>query len=183
MDESEIVKLYFLRDEKALSETREKYGSLIKGLVYGILRCEQDSEECVSDVYFRLWRSIPPAKPDSLKAYALKIARNEALMKLRGKKAGKRGFGADVPLSELEDILPDKNIPDGSEGWIKELISGFVGELSQDARLIFIRRYWFFDSVEEIASRYGFGRSKVKSSLRASRERLRKRLKEEGVVL
>ncbi len=183
MDETEIVKLYFQRDEKALSETREKYGSLIKGLVYGILRCEQDCEECVSDVYFTLWRSIPPAKPDSLKAYALKTARNEALMKLRGKKAQKRGFGADVPLSELEEVLPDKNIPDGSEGWIKELISGFIGELSQDSRIIFIRRYWFFDSIDEIASRCGFSRSKVKSSLRASRERLRKRLKEEGVVL
>ncbi len=183
LDETEIVKLYFSRDENALSATRQQYGGLLKKLVFGILRCEQDCEECLSDVYFRLWSTIPPLKPDSLKAYALKIARTEALMKLRSQKARKRGRGLNVSLSELEDILPDKNIPDGSENEIKEIISDFLGELGGDARIIFVRRYWFFDSVKEIAERFNFSESKVKSSLRASREKLRKRLEDEGVVL
>lgn len=183
MNETEIVNLYFSRDENALSATRRQYGGLLKSLIFGILRCEQDSEECLSDVYFKLWRTIPPVKPDSLKAYAMKIARTEALMKLRSKKALKRNSSLDISLSELEDILPDKNIPDGSENEIKRIISDFLGELSRDARIIFVRRYWFFDSVKEISGRFGFSQSKVKSSLRNSRERLRKRLEEEGVVL
>ncbi len=183
VDENELIELYFSRDERALEETSRRFGGLLKGLVFGILRSEQDCEECLSDVYFKLWSSIPPVRPRSLKAYALKIARTDALMLLRKKKAKKRGSGAEISLSELEDILPDKSAPDGSEAEIREILDSFLGELGSDARKIFLRRYWFFDSVAEIARRYGFSESKVKSSLRASRERLAKRMKEEGVVL
>lgn len=183
MEESEIVRLFFARDENALALTRRLYGRLLHRLVFGILRCEQDCEECLSDVYFKLWNAIPPLVPDSLKAYALKVARTDALMKLRSKKALKRGESLSVPLSELEDILPDSRVPDGAEGEIKEIVNAFLGELGRDARIIFVRRYWYFDSVKEIAARCGFSQSKVKSSLHASRERLRRRLEEEGVEL
>lgn len=183
VDETELIDLYFSRDEEALSLTQRHYGGMLRMLVFKILRSEQDCDECLSDVYFKLWNTIPPVRPDSFKAYALRIARTEALMFLRKRKAKKRGIGLELSLSELEEILPDKNVPDGSEMEIKEIINSFLGDLSDDARKIFLRKYWFFDSVAEISRRYNFSVSKVKSSLRASRERLVKRLKEEGVVL
>lgn len=183
MDESEIVRMYFSRDENALSATERQYGVLLKRLVFGILRSEGDCEECLSDVYFKLWSTIPPLSPDSLKAYALKVARSEALMKLRKKTAKKRRCEAEISLSELEDILPDKSAQDSSESEIREILNRFLGELDRDARIIFVRRYWYFDSVKEISLRFGFTQSKVKSSLRYTRERLRKFLIKEGVVL
>lgn len=183
MDENELTELYFSRDEMAVSLTQRQYGGILKVLIFGILRSEQDCEECLSDVYFKLWNTIPPLRPDSFKAYALRVARNEALMTLRKRKAKKRGDGAKLSLTELEDILPDKDITDGSDGEIKEIINAFLGELSDDARKIFVRKYWYFDSISEISNRYNFSESKVKSSLRVSRERLRRRLKKEGVVL
>ena len=183
LDENELIKLYFSRDEKALSETQRQFGGLLGRLVMGILRCEQDCEECLSDVYFKLWSTIPPLKPDSFKAYAVKIARNEALMKLRRKNARKRDPSLEISLNELEDILPDKDIPDGSEHEIRDIINDFLEDLNADSRIIFIRKYWYFDSLSEISKRFGFSESKIKSSLCASRKKLKKRLKKEGVVL
>ena len=183
MDEAELIKLYFSRDESALTLTKSLYGGILKKLVFGILCSEEDSEECLSDVYFKLWSTIPPVEPKSFKAYALKIARTEALMALRKKTAKKRSGGTRISLDELSDILPDKSAPDGTEGEIVAIINSFLEDLSPDSRKIFLRKYWFFDSVEEISRRYNFSRSKVKSSLRSSRERLRERLKQEGVVL
>ena len=183
MEENELTELYFSRDESAIACTESRYGGLLKRLVMGILRCEQDCEECLSDVYFRLWSTIPPVRPDSFKAYALKIARTEALMKLRRQRAKKRDRALERSLNELEGILPDKSVPDGSQGEITELINSFLGGLGRDARVIFVKKYWFFESVREISQSCGFSEAKVKSSLHSTREKLKKYLEQEGVVL
>ncbi len=184
MDDRSIIELYFARDEQAIAKTQAKYGKLCFGIAHNILGNEQDAEECVNDTYAGLWNAIPPARPENLCAFVCRVARNLSLKRLAGLSRQKRDRAVTVSLSELEEILPDECVCDGKdEGEIAALISDFLRTEKEDARNVFIRKYYFFDSVEAIARQYGFSQSKVKSMLYHTRNRLREYLKKENVTI
>ncbi len=182
LSDEEIIARYFSRDEAAIAETSEKYGGQCYGVSYGILRVREDAEECVSDSYLRVWNSVPPERPLSLKCYLLKIVRNVSLDRLKFLKRKRRARELEIPFSELENILPDSSVPAECElSDLAELLNAFLETLEHDARVIMVARYWRLLPISEISSRYGFSQSKVKTSLSRSREKLRKFLEERGI--
>ena len=186
MDDSQIIKLFFERSEEALRETEAKYGRLCFRIAQNILGRDADAEECVNDAFLCLWNAIPPHRPAVLSTFLGKIARRLSLKKRREKNADKRGGGVLAEsLDELEDCVPSGQRID-EEIEAKELtgiLNAFLGSLPADERRVFLRRYWYFDSVREIAARYGFGESRVKMMLKRARDRLRRRLEEEDYGL
>lgn len=184
LEDFEIVDLYFKRDEKAISETEAKYGYYGMAIAGKLLDDGRDVEECLSDSYIALWNSIPPTRPNSLKAYFSKLVRNLSIKKFEYNKAAKRNSDLEVSLNELENVLADKEIkPEFSEEDIAHLISKFLRTQKLEARNIFIRKYYYFESLDEICERYEISESKVKSVLFQMRKRLRKYLEKEGVKL
>lgn len=184
MDDHRIVELFFARDERAIKETDAKYGRLCHSIAYNILSNHEDSEECVNDTYVGLWNGIPPARPGNFMAFVCKIARNLALKRLAFLKREKRSADVLLSLDELEAVLPDERLaPDVSEEQLGRLISQFLRGQKENARNVFIRKYYFFDSVEEIARRYSFTESKVKNMLFHTRRKLKDYLAKEGVEL
>lgn len=180
MDDVSIIKLYFDRNERAISETAAKYGRACSGVAFGILRNREDAEECVNDTYLSIWNAIPPKQPNNFRAFICKITRNLSLSRVKYYSAQKRSADNLLPLDELEDYLaaPPPDI-DGEE--IGRAMSDFLRTRSPQARNVFMRRYWFLESIDEIAERYSFSRSKVKSLLFRTREQLRKYLAKEGI--
>lgn len=187
VDDGAIIKLYFVRNEQAIREISDKYGALCFRVAYNILGCREDAEEVVNDTYLAAWNSIPPARPESLRAYVCGIARNHALKRLEYNKAKKRLPKALLSFSELEDMLTDSTFqssqPDVSAEALGELIGGFLKEQSADARCVFVRRYYFFDSIADIAEKYSFSESKVKTLLSRTRGKLKKFLIKEGYII
>ena len=183
MNDTEIISLYWKRDESAISETEAKYGAYCRAIARNILSNAQDEQECVNDTYLAAWNSMPPQKPALLKAYLGKIARRTSLKKWRDAHALKRGGSEVQPvLDELAECIPGNSIESALEAAeLTRLINGFLGSLPATERRIFLRRYWYLDSIAEIAGSFGFSQSKVKSMLRRMRLKLMKRLKEEGV--
>ena len=183
LDDEEIIARYFLRDEAAISATSEKYGGQCYGVSYNILRIREDAEECVSDSYLRVWNSVPPNRPQSLKCYLLKIVRNISLNRLKFLKRKRRSRELEVSFSELANILPDSSLSSKYElSDLAELLNDFLETLERDAQVIMVARYWHLMPISDISSRYGFSQSKVKTSLTRSREKLRKYLSERGLM-
>jgi len=184
MDDQKIVELYFFRSEQAIKETDIKYGKLCRSIAYNILQNDEDAEECVDDTYIGVWNTIPPKKPDNFMAFICKIARNLALKRLESETRQKRSQATVISISELEEILPDESIAaDVSNEEIGKLISNFLRKEKADIRKVFIRKYYFFDSVSEIAERYGFTESKVKNMLYHTRNKLKEYLIKEGIEI
>ena len=184
MDDLRIVELYFERDEQAIRETDAKYGKLCYSIAYNILNNCEDSEECVSDTYVGVWNAIPPTRPNNLMSFVCKIARNLSLKRLEFITREKRSAELLISLDELAAVLPDERYaPDVSDEDIGKLISSFLRKQKEDARNVFIRKYFFFDSIAEIAERFGFTESKVKNMLFYTRNKLRDYLIKEGVEI
>lgn len=182
MDDLQIIELYFARDEHAIKETNRKYGKLCFRVAKNILLNNEDSEECVNDTFLTLWNKIPPTRPNNFTAFICKITRNLSLKKLELSNAKKRSTDAIISLSEIEAILSDNRIAPGVEDEeLGKLISAFLWSEREDTRNVFLRKYWFFDSISEISNRYSFSESKVKSMLFHTRNRLREFLKKEGI--
>jgi len=178
MDDSQIIELYFSRDEAAIRETNVKYGKLCLHIARNILDNPEDAEECVQDTFLAVWNAIPPAHPDNFSAFVCKIARNLSLKKLEYQSAAKRNADICISLTELESILPAPNMETGD---LSRLISAFLKTEKESARKIFLRRYWFFDSVSEIARQCACSESKVKSMLSRTRKKLAAYLQKEGI--
>ena len=184
MDDLMIIKLYFERNENAIKETDKKYGQLCFTIAINILGNGEDSEECVNDTYLSMWNKIPPIRPNNFKAFICKITKNLSLKRLEYNKALKRTSEALVSFTELEDVLPDNSImPNAENAQIGRVISEFLNHEKPAARAVFIRKYWFFDSIGDIAVRYSFSESKVKNMLYHSRNKLREYLRKEGIVI
>ncbi len=184
MDDMAIIELYFARNEQAIVETQRKYGKLCHKLACRIIGNEQDAEECVNDVYLGVWQAIPPERPSSLSAFVAKIARNLAIGRLRYRKAAKRDPDVLVSLSELEEIIPDTaSLDAASDGEVGRWISEFLYGEEEEVRNIFLRKYWYFDSIADIADRFGYSESKIKSILFRTRNKLRGYLGEKGVAV
>lgn len=184
MDDHKIIELYFSRDERAIKETDLKYGKLCHSIANNILKNNEDSEECVNDTYIGIWNTIPPEKPNHFMAFVCKIARNLALKKLESSMRQKRSQATVISLSELEEILSDDSIAaDIGNEEIGKAISAFLRKEKADSRKVFIRKYYFFDSISEIAERYGFTESKVKNMLYHTRNKLKEYLIKEGIEI
>lgn len=174
MDDRNIIELYFDRNEDAIKETDIKYGKLCLRIAYNVLNNHSDSEECVNDTYLSVWNQIPPTRPNNFMAFLCKIARNISLKRYHFNHAAKRNELVEISFSELESILPETSFqPELDDGYLGKLISEFLRCEKEDARNVFIRKYWFFDTVEEIAERYSFTESKVKSMLSRTRNRMK----------
>lgn len=184
MDDLRIIELYFARDEQAIKETDAKYGKLCRSIARNILNNEEDSEECVNDTYMGVWNAIPSVKPNNLMGFVCKITRNLSLKRLEAMTRQKRSSTITLSLDELSEILPDESIREGiSDENITDLISGFLRKEKEIVRNVFIRKYYFFDSIGEIAKRYDFTEDKVKSMLYRTRKKLKDHLIREGVVI
>ena len=184
MTDAEIIRLYFDRSERAIEETDRVYGRYCRNVSYEILRNSQDSEEIVNDTYLKTWNSIPPKDPPSLKNFLAKIVRGLSINRLEYNNAQKRGGGQlDAVLDELEGCIPsyDEKYEDGEQ--IRKVIDSFLRSLPQEKRRIFIRRYWYLDSIDKICRRYSISQSKAKSILFRCRNNLRKHLVKEGFTL
>ena len=184
MDDSKIIDLYFERNEQAIKETEIKYGKLCHRIAYNILNNNEDSEECVNDTYVGIWNAIPPARPDNFMAFLCRIARNLSLKRLEFMKREKRSADVLFSLHELEGVLPDERYaPDITDKEVGRLISTFLYAQKEDVRNVFIRIYYFFDSIREIAESYSFSESKVKNMLFYTRKKLKDYLIKEGVAI
>ena len=183
MDDKRITELFFERDENAIKQTQQKYGSLCRHIAVNILANEQDSEEAVSDAYISLWNSIPPERPESLKAYLARIVKNISLDRLRKKSADKRGKGQlDAALDELAELIPDNETPESEldKKLLAQSIAGFVEGLERDKRIIFIQRYWYLCSIKDIAKGLKMSEGSVKTALYRMRNQLKEQLEREG---
>ena len=184
MNDLNIIELYFARDEEAIKQTDIKYGKLCHSVAYNILNNNEDSEECVNDTYIGVWNAIPPAKPNNFMAFVCRITRNLSLKRLEAQARQKRSQAILVSLDELAEILPDESIADGvSDENIGNLISCFLQNEKEDIRNVFIRKYFFFDSIGDIARRYDFTESKVKNMLHHTRTKLKDFLIKEGIEI
>ncbi len=184
MEDLAIIELYFNRDQRAISETSDKYGKLCRKIAKRITSDEHDAEECVNDTYYGVWNAIPPERPNSLAAFVAKIARNIAIGKLKYNMAAKRNSDAAVSLNELEEIIPDTSHFDEFEDReVGQWISDFLRGEDDVVRNIFIRKYWYFDSLAELSKEYGFSEGKIKSLLFRTRNKLREYLEKKGVTV
>lgn len=184
MDDLRIIELYFERDEQAIKETDVKYGKLCHSIAYNILNNYEDSEECVNDTYMGVWNTIPPTRPSNFMSFVCKIARNLSLKRLEFMNREKRSADVLLSLDELAAVLPDERFaPDVNDYDVGKLISKFLRMQKEDARNVFIRKYFFFDSIAEIVERFGFTESKVKNMLFYTRNKLRDYLIKEGVEI
>lgn len=184
MEDSQIIDLYWVRDEQAISQTHQKYGSRLYALSYRILGSREDSEECVSDTYLKAWDTIPPQRPSFFLAYLSKICRFLSLGKLDWNTAAKRTADMEALSSELALCIPGRSPEADLEAEeVGRLITRFLDSQSQESRLIFMRRYWFADAIADIARRYGISESKVKTRLHRTREKLKEFLEKEGIPL
>lgn len=183
MRDEEIIQLFFERSEASITKLDEKYGKLCRSVSYNILRNEQDAEECVNDAYFALWNDIPPKTPNPLQAYVCRIVRNLSLKKYRSNTAQKRNSYYDLVLEELSECLEsDRTIED--EILAKELsaeLHTFLGMLGKKDRVIFVQRYWYCDSIQEIAEKLNMSANAVTVHLHRTRKRLKKYLEEKGL--
>lgn len=186
MEDQQIIELYNERSETAISETAKKYGKYCYTIAYHILYNEQDSEECVNDTYLRTWEAIPPQYPNKLSAFLGKITRNLALNRYRYYSRQKRGDGqVALALEELQECIPDSNSVEQEleEEYLIEMLNRFLYDLPREKRMIFLRRYWYLSSIQEIAVDYEMSESKVKMTLLRVRNKLKQVLEKEGIIL
>lgn len=185
MEDEKIIALYFARDEEAITQTALKYGRMIRSIAYGIIKNLADSEECENDTYHIAWDKIPPAKPPYFPAFLGRIARNISFDKYDYKYAGKRNPEFELCLSEIESCISAGNTTEQTYDHhsTAKHISDFLRKSTVTKRIIFIRRYWYCDSIAKIATEYGFSESKVKSMLMRTRNELKKYLERQGVYV
>lgn len=182
MDDRQIILLFQERRPEAIEQTKERYGELCRSIAGKLLQNPQDAEECVNDTYLALWDAIPPASPSPLSAFAAKITRNLALKRLEQLSAAKRSAEATLSFEELSECLsaPDEMESRMEAKALRQAIANFLEAQDRESRCVFLRRYFFFDSVREIAQRYGMSQSKVKSRLMRTRNKLKIYLIQEG---
>ena len=182
MNDRQIVELYLARDERAISETSVKYGKYCHYIAYRILGDDGYAEEVVNDTYLKTWNSIPPSEPDPLGPYVGKISSNLALSRYDSLHAQKRG-GKEMPLvyEELEECIPGNGDSTADDIALRDALNSFLGTLSKNKRIVFLRRYWYACSVSEIASDLSMTENGVRTTLMRIRKKLKEYLEKEGI--
>lgn len=181
VEDTGIIELYFARDERAIGQTRSKYGAFISALAGRLLDDRRDREECAADTYLAAWNAIPPQRPDSLRAFLGRLVRNLAISRFRKNRAGKRYAAMEAQLSELAETIPagddvEREI-EGRE--LGRLLSRWLDALSAGERDLFIRRYFYGENVEELARDMGEKPNTLAQRLRRLRLALRDELEKE----
>ena len=182
MQDSEIVELYWQRNEAAIAHTSDKYNAYCQKIAQNILGCREDSEECVNDAYLAAWNSIPPQRPDSLATYLGRLTRNISINRYKSLHAARRGGGEfAVSLDELDDCIADTLTEQQESEELGRLISEFLYTKPLQVRQVFVRRYFYSDSLGDIADAFGMSLAKVKAMLHRTRASLREHLEQNGI--
>ncbi len=181
-DDSKIIDLFYARDEEAIAKLSKKYGRDCHRISKNILKNDLDAEECVNDTYLAAWNTIPPAKPNPLKTFILRIVRNLSIAKYHANTAEKRNSYYDTALDELEHALANAiTIEQEMEAReLSRLLDRFLDTLDKDSRLMFLFRYWYSDSLSDIAKRFGTNSHNVSVRLSRIRQKLKTYLTKEG---
>ena len=187
MKDTEILDLYFDRNEQAIAETQNKYGSYCFSIAIHVLHDQEDADECVNDTWMRAWNSIPPNRPDHLNIFLGTITRNLSFDRWKKKKALKRGSGEfETQIDELEECIPaggasTEEAVEAAE--LQRMINDFLRSLPEKERNVFLRRHWYSEEYAEIAKRYGMNLNSVKTSLFRTRGKLKAYLEKQGITV
>ena len=185
MEDKQIIDLYFQRNESAITETATKYGAFCHKIAMNILSIYEDAEECVNDTYHSVWNQIPPTNPCSFRAFLGRITRNLSISRFRAMRAKKRYNGVELMLSELEECVPaSSNVENAIEA--KELssyISAWLYLQGETEAMLFIRRYWYGDSIQDLAKKSGTTAAKMAQTMLRLRKSLKAYLEQKGVTL
>ena len=185
MEDQQIVEMYLQRNEEAIARTEQKYMKYCRAIAIHILHIPEDVDEVLNDTWFAAWNSIPPHTPECLKTFLGKLTRNISLKRIRSEKTLKRGAAEmQVVFEEVEDWLQsEQNFEQQiSEQALADEINLFLDSISDTERNVFVRRYWYMQSINEIAEYHGFSESKVKSMLFRIRKKLYAKLKKENYL-
>lgn len=181
MEDKKIIALLLDRDQSGILALKDQFGNRIYRTALNILGCVRDAQECLNDTLLALWNAIPPNQPDPLEGYAYRTGRNIALKRLRKDRAQKRDSSYDISLDELAAALPDGDLWDTLNAkLLGQSIDAFLSTQARDTRAIFLRRYWYGDSIRSIAKDYGMKENAVSVRLLRTREKLATHLKKEG---
>ena len=182
MEDEKIVELLYVHENNSLEEVANKYGTMLYNLSKGILKDEQDAEECVNDTYMKIWDTIPPYKPTFLKSFICKIVRQISIDKYRGNKAKKRDGSFDVPLLDLDyEIIDNHSVENELESTaLNDCINEYIKDLNVENQALFIRRYFLSESVKELSKRFEINENLITVKLFRIRKDLIKYLKREG---
>lgn len=186
MQDTEILDLYWKRDEHAIAETQKSYGNYCYSIAYHILHTHEDSEECVNDTWLRAWKAIPPTRPQRLSLFLGTITRNLSFDRWKYKNTLKRRSGEmELALDELAECVPAAGTTEDAvaEAELQRSLNRFLGTLKERDRNVFLRRYWYAEEYSEIAERYDMKLNTVKTTLFRIRGKLKTHLEQEGVVL
>ncbi len=184
MEDQQIIECYFRRDETAITYTAEKYGAYCTRIAMNTLGIREDVEECINDTYHAAWNAIPPARPQSLRAFLGRITRNVAIRRFRANRARKRYNGMEVLLSELEECVPDRNTVESAldNKALGQQISRWLDTLEEADRMLFVRRYWYGDALKDLAPGWGMTPAKMAGRMHRLRSSLRQWLEgDEGL--
>lgn len=185
MEDNQIVELYWQKNTDAISETANKYGTYCFTVADNILHNCEDSEECVNDTWLHVWNAIPPQKPNVLRMFLAKITRNLSFNRFNAKNAEKRGGGEIIlVLDELAECLANETDVEAAyeRRELEQCIRYFVRALPEREGNVFVRRYFFTETVAEIAKRYGLTENNVMVILSRTRKKLKAELKKEGYL-
>lgn len=185
MEDSQIIELFWHRDESAITETNEKYGRFCHSIAYNILSVHEDAEECVNDTWHKTWEAIPPERPNAFQAWLGRIVRNLSLDRWRKSRAKKRYDGMEMLLSEIEECIPssvsvERQVEDRE---LPIIIDKWLEKLPRQERILFVRRYWNGDTVKALAAEVGIAPNKMAKQLYNLRVGLKAALEKEGVVI
>ncbi len=182
MEDKLIVDLYWARNEDAITQTSIKYGKMMHATSRSIVGTHEDAEECVNDAYLAAWNSMPENRPTYLGGYMAKIIRNISINRYDHNHAAKR-YGVQVVFEELEECLGDSRTPEEEyeSGCLREVLDDFLAGLEPEKRIVFLRRYFYTDSISDIAARMQVSEGKIKSMLFRLRAQLAEVLKEAGI--
>lgn len=185
MEDTQIIGLFWARDPDAIPAASEKYGHYCAAIARNILCNQEDEEECINDTWLHAWNAMPPHRPQVLRTFLGKLTRNLSLKRLEMRNAQKRGGGDTAVWEELSELVSGRDEPT-DEVLTRELaaaIDGFLSTLSREQRSLFLRRYWYYDSVTELAKRFGMSTNRVSVTLHRIREKLKAYLTERGYDL
>lgn len=184
MDDKRIIALLWDRAEGAIDALAAKFGKRLLRTAQNILGDARDAEEAVSDTYLALWNAIPPERPDPLSAYIYKVGKNIALKHLRARSAEKRSGNYELSLEELSDVIPGNSLEEALDARaLGEAINGFLDTLTKEDRVLFVRRYWFGDSIAELAAGRMTTTGNISVRLHRIRTKLKDYLQKEGIFL
>lgn len=184
MDDNQIIELFFKRNEKALSALSEKHGKLFQKIARNILRNDADAEECINDAYLAVWNAIPPQRPASLIAFVSKIVRNISTTRYHHLSAEKRNGFYDVALDELMDCIPaGETADDDDTETLSAALNDFLATLSEEDSALFVKRYFYAQSVGEISDEWQMTAHYISVRLFRIREKLRKFLEKRGITI